>query len=161
MSRTALAAALAAALALPAYAQTSGTDTDQPADQGASATQDQSGDAGAQPVYITAEMIEEADIVSLEGDYDPQSWDTDQPLQPILAGLERIGEVEEILLDDSGQVQGVTTDVGGFIGIGEKTVMIPLSDLRLARSPEDGTITIVTRLNQEQLEQAPEFQQED
>lgn len=150
MRRTALVTLLLAGLAMPLSAQETGS-SDQPAQP-----QD-----GQQAPYITATMIQEARIVSLEGEYDAGTWDSGDPLQPILAGLSEIGSVEEILLDDAGQVQGITTDIGGFIGIGQKTVMIPLSDLRLARSPDDEDITIVTRLDKERLEQAPEFESGD
>ncbi|SFD89612.1 PRC-barrel domain-containing protein [Roseivivax sediminis] len=163
MFRTSLAALVAAALALPAAAQDTGSDTqtDEPAAQADAQTDPQAGAEPDQAPYITATMIQEARIVSLEGDYDAETWEGDQPLQPIMAGLSEIGSVEEILLDDAGMVQGITTDIGGFLGIGEKTVMIPLSDLRLARSPEDETITIVTRLNEQQLDDAPEFEDAD
>ncbi|ETX15226.1 photosystem reaction center subunit H [Roseivivax halodurans JCM 10272] len=146
MRRTALVTILMAGLAVPAIAQETGSSD--PAPQ-----QEQQ-----QAPYITATMLQDARIVSLEGEYDAGTWDGGEPLQPILAGLSEIGDVSEILLDDAGQVQGITTDIGGFIGIGQKTVMIPLADLRLARSPDDEDITIVTRLGKEQLEQAPEFQ---
>ena len=150
MRRTALVTVLLAGLAMPAIGQETGS-----SDQASQQQQEQ------QAPLITATMIQEARIVSLEGEYDAGTWEGDDPLQPILAGLNEIGSVSEILLDDTGQVQGITTDIGGFIGIGQKTVMIPLSDLRLARSPEDEDITIVTRLNKEQLEQAPEYQTAD
>ena len=37
-----------------------------------------------------------------------------------------IGEVDEVLMDASGQVVAVVTEVGGFLGIGEKEVVIKL-----------------------------------
>jgi hypothetical protein len=65
-------------------------------------------------------------------------------------------------MDNQGQVQGLTTDVGGFLGIGDKAVMIPLSDIRLARSPDDDDeLTIVTRLDREALENQPAFEIDD
>ncbi|SLN15333.1 PRC-barrel domain protein [Roseivivax jejudonensis] len=164
MLRTLLSGLLAAGLALPVLAQESGdASSSSSTDSAGSASDSAGGDAAEteQPPYITATMLQEARIVSLEGEYDANTWESDAPLQPIIAGLSEIGSVSEVLLDDRGQVQGITTDVGGFIGIGQKTVMIPLNDLRLARSPEGDTITIVTRLDQSQLEDAPEIETAD
>lgn len=111
-----------------------------------------------QPDYITASMLEDARIVSLEGNYDEKVWDDEAPLAAMVAGLTEIGEVDEVVLTPKGVVQGLTTDVGGFIGIGQKAVMIPLEDIRLAR-PSEGSdeVTVVTRLDRDRLEGLPEF----
>lgn len=115
-----------------------------------------------QPDYITASMLEDARIVSLEGNYDETVWDDEAPLAAMVADLTEIGDVEEVVLTPEGVVQGLTTDVGGFIGIGQKAVMIPLEDVRLAR-PSAGSdeITVVTRLDRERLESLPEFEIDD
>jgi sporulation protein YlmC with PRC-barrel domain len=42
---------------------------------------------------------------------------------------EKIGDVNEILLDQSGQAKGVIIGVGGFLGIGEKNVAIPFDKI--------------------------------
>lgn len=41
------------------------------------------------------------------------------------AGNERIGEVNEILVADTGSVVAVVLGVGGFLGLGEKNVAVP------------------------------------
>lgn len=41
------------------------------------------------------------------------------------AGNERIGEVNEILVADAGNVVAVVLGVGGFLGLGEKNVAVP------------------------------------
>lgn len=111
---------------------------------------------------ITAEMLEEARVVALEGQYSEDVWQNRSPLSAMVADLREIGEVEHVVLNAEGQMQGVTTDVGGFLGIGQKHVLIPLEDLRVAR-PQEGSedVTIVTRLNQQQLTDLAEFEMED
>ena len=37
----------------------------------------------------------------------------------------RIGEIEEVLVDRDGKAQAVVIGVGGFLGIGEKSVAVP------------------------------------
>lgn len=98
-------------------------------------------------------MLEDADVVSLEGNYDVQMWENADPLSTMIADLTRIGGVEDVMIDTQGTILGLTTDVGGFLGIGESTVMIPLEDLRLIRSSaESDDVTVITRLSREQLE---------
>lgn len=69
------------------------------------------------------------------------------------ANNERIGDVNDLVLSKDGQVAAVVIGVGGFLGIGEKTVAIPFDDLQM--SP--GTDQITTQLSREDLEQAPQF----
>lgn len=69
------------------------------------------------------------------------------------ANNERIGDVNDLLLSKDGQVSAVLVGVGGFLGIGEKTVAIPFEALK--RSPESNQLT--ASYSREDLQQAPEF----
>lgn len=65
---------------------------------------------------------------------------------------ETIGTVDDIYLDyDEHTVRYCTVDVGGFLGIGAKTVLVPFE--RLQWSGED----LYLPVDKETLEQAPEF----
>ena len=59
-------------------------------------------------------------------------------------------------MDRSGRVTAAVIGVGGFLGIGEKSVGVPIEALE-PRQDEDGEIQLVTMLSREELEQAPEF----
>lgn len=37
----------------------------------------------------------------------------------------RVGEIEDLLIDGSGQIRAVVIGVGGFLGVGEKSVAVP------------------------------------
>ena len=67
------------------------------------------------------------------------------------ASGERIGEVDDILIGDDGSTMAASLDVGGFLGIGEKDVVLPLDSLRVS---EDG---LVTNMSKEELESLPEY----
>ncbi len=67
------------------------------------------------------------------------------------ASGERIGEVDDILIGDDGTSMAASLDVGGFLGIGEKDVVLPLDSLRVS---EDG---LVTDMSKEELESLPEY----
>ena len=64
---------------------------------------------------------------------------------------ERVGELDDILMGEDGTSMAASLDIGGFLGMGEKDVAIPVTDL--ARS-DDG---FMVNLSQEELEAMPEF----
>ena len=43
---------------------------------------------------------------------------------------ERIGEINEVLVDKQGKVEAVVIGVGGFLGIGERSVAVPFNALQ-------------------------------
>ena len=65
---------------------------------------------------------------------------------------ERIGELDDILMGADGSSMAASLDVGGFLGMGEKDVAIPVTDLAPA---EDG---FTVNMTQEELEAMPEFE---
>jgi sporulation protein YlmC with PRC-barrel domain len=73
---------------------------------------------------------------------------------------ENIADVSEIILTDDGQVEAVIIDVGGFLGIGAKSVAIAFDDLDL-RSDEGGTLYVYTGYTREQLDSAAEYNQDE
>ena len=67
------------------------------------------------------------------------------------ANGEDVGEIEEVLVDASGQPVAVAVEVGGFLGIGEKTVVIRLDQLQREQD------LLRTSLTKDQIEQLPEW----
>ena len=65
---------------------------------------------------------------------------------------ERIGELDDVLMGADGSSMAASLDVGGFLGIGEKDVVIPLDELTPS---EDGFSVNMTK---EELEAMPEFE---
>jgi len=84
-----------------------------------------------QPFNLSVDAIEDMDLVGPNGD--------------------EIGDVEEVLADASGQPSGIAAEVGGFLGIGDKTVVIDLDQVRVENE------RLVTSLTKEQLEALPEW----
>ncbi|WP_308917346.1 PRC-barrel domain-containing protein [Jannaschia sp. LMIT008] len=101
------------------------------------------------PMYSVAERYDEATWMDLDDrdayGYQSQNYGTD---------LRQIGEIEDIVLDQSGQMIGIVAEVGGFLDIGDKHVMVPVEDLRLT-AVDDVSYSYVTRLTEEQLEELP------
>ncbi len=62
---------------------------------------------------------------------------------------EDIGEVGDVLIDRNGQVRAVVIDVGGFLGIGETHVAIPMQQVQVRSGQQNanatGSVTGTTR----------------
>ena len=67
----------------------------------------------------------------------------------------KIGDVNDILLDKDGRVSTVIIGVGGFLGVGEKDVAVPFSALKVAEKEGDRYLVINT--TKEALEKAPGY----
>ncbi len=50
-------------------------------------------------------------------------------------GNEKIGDISELILDQSGRVEGVVIGVGGFLGMGEHYVAVPFEQIRWSSEP--------------------------
>ena len=70
---------------------------------------------------------------------------------------EDIGEVNDLLVSRSGNVKAVLVDVGGFLGVGEKTVAIEMDGVTIERTDDD-TPVIVVEASRQSLEAAPTFE---
>lgn len=66
-----------------------------------------------------------------------------------------IGEIEDIVLSRDGQLKGIVAEVGGFLDIADKHVMLEVKDMKLV-PVDDEEYAVVTRMTEEQLEQLPE-----
>ncbi len=65
----------------------------------------------------------------------------------------RIGDINDLLISEDGEIVAALVGVGGFLGIGEKIVAIPYDSLNI--SPQSDQITV--SYSRQDLEQAPQF----
>jgi sporulation protein YlmC with PRC-barrel domain len=57
---------------------------------------------------------------------------------------EKLGDINEILLDKTGKVTGVVVGVGGFLGMGEHDIMVEMSKLKFVDEPVRTSSTTTT-----------------
>ena len=57
---------------------------------------------------------------------------------------EKLGDINEILLDPSGKVAGVVIGVGGFLGMGEHNIMVTMDKLKFVNEPVRTSSTTTT-----------------
>lgn len=71
---------------------------------------------------------------------------------------ETIGTISELVFDDEDRIVAAVADVGGFLGIGGKTVAISWGQLEKTVDPDDAEeIVFTTLLSRNEIEAAPEF----
>jgi sporulation protein YlmC with PRC-barrel domain len=66
-----------------------------------------------------------------------------------------IGEISEVIVQSNGSINGVVIDVGGFLGLGEKPVLLGWNDLSFAGDAND--VVVSTALSKEQLNSMPAY----
>ena len=100
---------------------------------------------------IRTRDITGGDIYTMNAAND-EGWSMDTVHDEIGADWNDIGEIEDIILNKSGQMVGIVAEVGGFLDIADKHVMIPVSDVNLV-AVDDRSYAFVTRYSEEELEQ--------
>ena len=73
------------------------------------------------------------------------------------SGDENIGEVNDVVFDQSGAIDAVLVDVGGFLGAGEKQVALNFDSLNVQQDA-DGNVELQVNATQEQLEGAAAYE---
>ena len=67
----------------------------------------------------------------------------------------KIGDVDDVLVDKSGKITGLVLGVGGFLGVGEKDVIVPFSAVKTAKKSDKWWLTIDE--TKDTLKEAPGF----
>jgi sporulation protein YlmC with PRC-barrel domain len=70
---------------------------------------------------------------------------------------EKIGDVNDLVVDATGRVTGVVVGVGGFLGVGEKSVALPYGAVTIG-ADEKGAPRLTVDVTKEALEKAPTFE---
>lgn len=75
------------------------------------------------------------------------------------AGDEDVGSVDDLIIDDNGQIVAIVVGVGGFLGMGQKDVAIGWDDV--TRSGDSDDVELRIDSTREELRDAPEFESEE
>ncbi len=156
--------AIALLISSPALAQTAANDTQMTDETQSMATFIET----AHEADVLASEIMEASVFAHD-EVLPMSSDADstdmRAVRTINAdqreSLEEIGDVQDVLVDQDGNIRGIIVGVGGFLGIGEREVAVGLDQLGFARDADDpGSVMVLAQIDVQSLEEAPEFDRE-
>jgi sporulation protein YlmC with PRC-barrel domain len=87
-------------------------------------------------------------------------WRASKLIGTSVVGLNnsKIGDINDLVIDNNGTVHAVVIGVGGVLGVGEKNVAIPLKSLVIKQSPTgDKFEKLSVSFTLDQLKNAPEF----
>ena len=143
------ATALAAVIASPAFAQSSAT----------------SPSSSTPPVSATPAPGSNAGSASMDKgaflqDQSSSDWRASKLIGTNVYGPDnaKIGDVSEVLLDNSGATHAVVIGVGGFLGVGQKDVAVPFNALTVTPTAAGDKIEKITvKYTKADLEKAPSF----
>ena len=69
-----------------------------------------------------------------------------------------IGEISDVLIGNDGAIRAVVIGVGGFLGVSEKNVAVPFDALKITGKPDSSSIQKVTAsYSKDELKAAPNF----
>ncbi len=107
-------------------------------------------------VYARPDDVEPGEVIL------PADWDgRGLPLfhADDLEDIAIIGVIEDIVLDDDGQMQLVIIDQRGLLGIGGRTIAIDAAHTQFATTSRDdpAQILLLTSVTMDQAENAPDF----
>ncbi|HUE45576.1 MAG TPA: PRC-barrel domain-containing protein [Aestuariivirgaceae bacterium] len=130
------------------------TDTDKTTDDDAEMATDEDVAADDEADLAATDTEEVPDVI-------PEQ-DTSEMLGSSLMGAsvnladEEIGNVSDLIITGDYTIRGVVVGVGGFLGIGEKRVALPVERLTI-QTIEPGEVEISTDMTREELEQKEAF----
>lgn len=142
------------------------SDAEAAASDAADSASDAAAEAPVTPPDVNAPAISEADPGQL-GSWitSRRIWTTNQPsstewtdpqLEERPAEWQDIAKVNDVVLDDSGaQVVGYIADIGGFLGIGAKKVLLGVDAIHLISV--GGDTFFATNYTKEELQALPDF----
>ena len=130
-------AASEAAAATEETVEAAGREIDETADQIASATVDAEGFRALSPQDVTVEALTGVAV------YD--------------ANQEWIGEVSDVIKNQSGEITEAVLDVGGFIGIGERSVATDVEMLTIKQKSDGEELRVYVNATKDELEKMPEY----
>jgi hypothetical protein len=121
--------------------------------------------AGEQPADATQKPMDQAAEAAPAGD---SNYLTEQGEDQIAASTyigqsvynaadESIGEINDVIFTKDGSVEAAVIGVGGFLGIGEKNVAVPLDTITVAEVPDSDDLKLTTAETADTLKAAPEF----
>jgi sporulation protein YlmC with PRC-barrel domain len=131
--------------------------------EGGTAAPDDAMTAEEAPVEQDVDVAEEAaetppaDMEFLKEQKAEQFLAADEVIgaQVVNSGDEEVGEIADLVMDPDQKLVGVVLSVGGFLGIGEKWVAVPVDSIQFPT--KDQPARLLVAVTKDQLENAPDF----
>ena len=73
---------------------------------------------------------------------------------------ESIGDINDLVIDSSGEIKAVIAGIGGFLGLGEHKVLLRFDQVQFNRD-SNGKLFVVSQMTKEQLRALPAWSDAD
>jgi hypothetical protein len=116
--------------------------TEDPFRERAAVTDFRASDLMGATVYVTDAVIVRTSVESV-----PDEW-------------ESVATVDDLVTTMFGEIRGALIDVGGFLGIGARTVMVNMDAVHMVHERDGNAVYLVVNATREAIEDAPEFDED-
>lgn len=104
--------------------------------------------------HISADDLLEAGVYARQGDTMPMASIASAGLND----YDKVGEVEDLIMDSDGSIEAVIVDVGGFLGLGAHEVALDYATVLIVPNTDDArTIYVILNATKDTLEAMPTF----
>jgi len=73
---------------------------------------------------------------------------------------EDVGEVDQVITNDSGKITEVVLDIGGFLGLGEHSIAVNMDEVNVVRKQDDSDVRVYIDGTEETLKAQPEYKKQ-
>ena len=175
MTRFTLLASAAALAAAPALAQESGDQTDMQTGDGMTAETDptpregadgngvvatddyasgMTSDAALAGMLRTSEIVG-GDVYAVAQEWSDEDWTDATTFEAVRDDWQQVGSITDVVLNEDGTAAGLVIEHGGFLDIGDQTVLLSMLDVRRIEAGA-GSIDYVTNMTESAIEAMPE-----
>ncbi|ANT63004.1 hypothetical protein AYJ57_21250 (plasmid) [Salipiger sp. CCB-MM3] len=90
-------------------------------------------------------------VYAMDTEGEGSDWNPDMSYDSVEDGWEQVGEIEDIVLNADGSFKGIVAEVGGFLDMSDKHVMLEISDAKFVPI-DDGSYSVVTNMTPDELD---------
>ena len=142
-------------------AQPPATAEEEPAEQSPATAQEEPAEEAAEEEVAEEEQAPPADMEFIEVQDEAQFLAEDEVIGKDVVNIndEEVGTITDLVMDQDQKLVGIVLSVGGFLGIADKWVAIPVDQIDFPTDEEPARLRVA--VTEEQLQNAPDFMTRD
>ena len=133
------------------------TAEEEPAEQPPATAQEEPAEEAAEEEVAEEEQAPPADMEFIEVQDEAQFLAEDEVIGKDVVNIndEEVGTITDLVMDQDQKLVGIVLSVGGFLGIGDKWVAVPVDQIEFPTDEEPARLLVA--VTEEQLKNAPDF----
>ncbi|WP_353472142.1 PRC-barrel domain-containing protein [Salipiger sp. H15] len=94
-------------------------------------------------------------VYAIDADGAAANFDDGMAYDTVSDDWDNVGSIEDVMLNADGSFRGIVAEVGGFLDIGDKHVMLEIDNAKFVPI-DDGHYSVVTNMTKDQLMELPD-----